>query len=192
MSSQAYIQNRTPTTLGAFGSGFSVPTMSTTERLALGLGAGDFGMAVYDTTLAQEFTWNGTAWTATGAKTGTWVPTLTDSGGGATYTATVLAAQYVTVGGMVFFTASFDVTNAAGVASGNLRVSLPFAASAVQYQPIGVIGSGLAAGATTALAGSANGAYALLYHYAAGVLNSLAPHVQTGSVVSVSGCYIAA
>jgi hypothetical protein len=46
------------------GRGFSFPSTNTTDRLALGLGSGDAGMQVYDTTLQRNFIWTGSAWFA--------------------------------------------------------------------------------------------------------------------------------
>jgi len=40
------------------------PTLSTTARTALSLGAGDNGTMVYDTTLNQFYMWNGNSWIA--------------------------------------------------------------------------------------------------------------------------------
>ena len=57
--------NPTSTTSAVSGNGFAVPRMSTTDRLAIVFGPSDKGMAVYDTTLNNEFTWNGTAWEST-------------------------------------------------------------------------------------------------------------------------------
>lgn len=66
MSAQSFIQNRTEQTLGTFGSGLSFPTMSTTQRLALGLGVQDYGMNVYDVDLQSNFVWTGVAWYSSG------------------------------------------------------------------------------------------------------------------------------
>lgn len=40
------------------------PTLSTTARTALSLGAGDNGTMVFDTTLNQYYQWNGSSWVA--------------------------------------------------------------------------------------------------------------------------------
>lgn len=39
-----------------------IELLTTAERLALGLGAGDAGYSVWDTDLNAKYTWNGTAW----------------------------------------------------------------------------------------------------------------------------------
>lgn len=192
MSAQSFLFNPSERTLATTGDGFSLPTMTTTQRTGLSLTASQLGMSVYDTTLNQQFTWTGAAWIASGARASTWVPTLIDSGGGRTFTATVADARFVSIGGAIIFNASFNVSAASGVASGNLQVLLPVPAIVANFQPLAVVASGLTAGATTALVGSATGTSANLFHYAAGVNNSLATHVQAGSVVSVGGTYIQA
>ena len=192
MSAQSFLFNPSERTLATTGDGFSLPTMTTTQRTGMSLTASQLGMSVYDTTLNQQFTWTGAAWIASGARASTWVPTLIDSGGGRTFTFTVADARFVSIGGAIIFNASFNVSAASGVASGNLQVLLPVPAIVANFQPLAVVASGLAAGATTALVGSATGTSANLFHYAAGVNNSLAPHVQASSVVSVGGTYIQA
>ncbi len=62
MSSQSYIFNPTERTSAAAGDGFSAPRLTTTDRLAITLGANGVGMMVYDTTLNNLFIWNGSAW----------------------------------------------------------------------------------------------------------------------------------
>ena len=192
MSSQSYLFNPTETTAKVAGRGFSFPSTNTTGRLALGLGSGDAGMMVYDADFQQDFLWTGSAWIASGARAGTWAPTLVDSGGGRVFTYTVVDARFVAIGGAVIFNASFNVSAASGAASGNLQVLLPVPAIVANFQPLSVVASGLSAGSTTALTASATGTSANLFHYAAGVNNSLATHVQAGSVVSVGGTYIQA
>jgi hypothetical protein len=64
MSAQSFVFNPRERTLAATGDGFSFPTMSTTQRLTLGLTATDAGMQVYDTTLQRTYLWTGAAWYA--------------------------------------------------------------------------------------------------------------------------------
>lgn len=68
MSAQSFVFNPRERTLAATGDGFSFPTMSTTQRLTLGLTAGDAGMQVYDVTLQSNFVWSGKVWYSSGGE----------------------------------------------------------------------------------------------------------------------------
>lgn len=118
-----------------------------------------------------------------------YVPTLTDSGGGRTYTVTITSARYTEIGNLRWFTVSLSVTNATGVASGSLRLSLPD--SSTYASAICVQADGLAANAKTEIEGAtlAGQAFAELVHYENGSINPLTSHVQTGSTLTVTGVY---
>ena len=62
MSSQSNIFNPTERTSAATGDGFSCPRLTTVGRLAIGFGASDAGMMVYDTTFNNLFIWSGAGW----------------------------------------------------------------------------------------------------------------------------------
>ena len=55
-----------------------------------------------------------------------YTPTITDAGGGATYSATTTSGNYVKVGDQVTVSIFFNVISTTGTPSGELRVSLPF------------------------------------------------------------------
>ena len=118
-----------------------------------------------------------------------YVPTLTDSGGGRTYTVTINSARYTEIGNLRWFTVSLSVTNATGVASGSLRLSLPD--SSTYSAAICVQANGLASNAKTEIEGNAvaGQSYAEIVHYENGSTSSLASHIQTGSSLIVTGVY---
>jgi hypothetical protein len=66
MSDQSQFYNPQPDRMALSGSGFILPRLTTTQRLALTVGANDTGLEVYDTTAGSLYLWNGTAWSAVG------------------------------------------------------------------------------------------------------------------------------
>jgi len=59
----------------------------------------------------------------------TWVPVLTDSGGGRTFTYTVNTARHTSIGFVTTFTADLTIDSVSGAATGDLRITLPDAVS---------------------------------------------------------------
>lgn len=118
-----------------------------------------------------------------------YVPTLTDSGGGRTYTVTITSARYTEIGNLRWFTVSLSVTNATGVASGSLRLSLPD--SSTYAAAVCVQANGLQSNAKTEIEGStvAGQSYAELVHYENGLTSSIASHIQSGSSLIITGVY---
>ena len=122
----------------------------------------------------------------------TWVPTLTDSGGGRTYAITVNTARHTSIGFVSTFTADITVNSVSGSATGDLRLSLP---DPVTYDAALAIWLDNATNqAKTAVIGKAVGgtSYAALYHYETGDSTSLAPHLQATSRILISGTYFTA
>ena len=122
----------------------------------------------------------------------TWVPTLTDSGGGRTYSFTVNTARHTSIGFVSTFTADITVNSVSGSATGDLRISLP---DPVSYDAALAIWLDNATNqAKTAVIGKAVGgtSYAALYHYDNGDSTSLAGHLQATSRLIVSGTYFTA
>ena len=119
----------------------------------------------------------------------TWVPTLTDSGGGRTYAITTNTACHTSIGFVTTFTADITVNSVSGSATGDLRLSLP---DPVTYDAALAIWLDNATNqAKTAVIGKAVGgtSYAALYHYETGDSTSLASHLQATSRILISGTY---
>jgi len=118
-----------------------------------------------------------------------YTPTLTDSGGGATFTGTG-TGQYVYISAnLVWVNAIFTVTAVTGTATGQLYFELPI--SRAYDMTMSVFGDNLAA-ACTAL--SCQGKAFLptqlrIYNLTAGVATSIATHVQVGTILRITGLY---
>jgi hypothetical protein len=122
----------------------------------------------------------------------TWVPTLTDSGGGRTYSFTINTARHTAIGFVATFTVDITVNSVTGSATGDLRISLP---DPVSYDAALAIWLDNATNqAKTAVIGKAVGgtSYAALYHYDNGDSTSLAGHLQATSRIVISGTYFTA
>lgn len=121
----------------------------------------------------------------------TWVPTLTDSGGGRTFTYTVNTARHTSIGFVTTFTADITVNSVSGAATGDLRLSLP---DAVAYDAaLAIWLDNATTQAKTAVIGKAVGgtSYAEIYAYETGDVTSLAGHLQATSRLLISGTYFA-
>lgn len=122
----------------------------------------------------------------------TWVPVLTDSGGGRTFTYTVNTARHTSIGFVTTFTADLTIDSVTGVATGDLRITLP---DAVSYDAaLAIWLDNATTQAKTALIGKAVGgtSYAALYHYETGDITSLAGQLQATSRLLISGTYFTA
>lgn len=118
-----------------------------------------------------------------------YAPTLTDSGGGRTYTYTITSARYTEIGNLRWFSVALLVSNATGSASGDLRLSLPD--SSTYAAAVCVQANSLSSSAKTEIEGNtvAGQSYANLVHYENGSTSSLASHIQAGSSLIVTGVY---
>jgi len=118
-----------------------------------------------------------------------YTPTLTDSGGGRTFTATINTARYTEIGNLRWFTVDLTVTAASGAASGELRVSLP--ATSTYSGSVEIWADNLTASAKTDIQGliPAGAAYAELSHYENGNADSLTAHVQATSRLIITGLF---
>jgi len=121
-----------------------------------------------------------------------WVPTLTDSGGGRTFAFTVNAARHTSIGFVTTFTADITINSVTGTSTGNLRLSLP---DACTYNA--AVSLWLTNGtnqAKTALIGRVIGGtnYCELSAFETGAITSLGGHVQATSRLVVSGVYFTA
>jgi hypothetical protein len=122
----------------------------------------------------------------------TWVPTLTDSGGGRTFEITVNMARHTAIGFIETFTVDLTINSVSGAATGDLRLSLP---DPVTYDAALAIWLDNATNqAKTAVIGKAVGgtSYAALYHYDNGDSTSLAGQLQATSRIVISGTYFTA
>lgn len=122
----------------------------------------------------------------------TWVPTLTDSGGGSTYAITVNMARHTSIGFITTFTCDITVNSISGSATGDLRLSLP---DPVTYDAaLAIWLDNATTQAKTAVIGKAVGgtSYATLYHYDNGDSTSLAGQLQATSRILISGTYFTA
>ena len=122
----------------------------------------------------------------------TWVPTLTDSGGGRTYAITVNAARHTSIGFITTFTCDITVDSVSGSATGNLRLSLPdpvtydaalalWLDNATTQSKTSVIGKAI--GGTT---------HAEIYNFENGDVTNLAGNLQATSRILISGTYFTA
>jgi hypothetical protein len=122
----------------------------------------------------------------------TWVPTLTDSGGGRTFNFTVNTARHTSIGFVSTFTADLTINSVSGSATGNLRLGLP---DPVTYDAAVSIWLDNATNqAKTSVIGKIVGgtSYCELSHYETGDISSLAGHLQATSRIIVSGVYFTA
>lgn len=122
----------------------------------------------------------------------TWVPTLTDSGGGCTFAITVNMARHTAIGFIETFTVDLTINSVSGAATGDLRLSLP---DPVTYDAaLAIWLDNATTQAKTAVIGKAVGgtSYAALYHYENGDSTSLAGQLQATSRIVISGTYFTA
>jgi hypothetical protein len=118
-----------------------------------------------------------------------YVPTLTDAGGGRTFTVTVNTARYTEIGNLRWFTVDLTVTAASGAASGELRLSLP--ATSTYSGSVEFWADNLASAAKTDIQGyiQAGTNYAQLTHYENGDALQLTQHVNATSRLIVTGIF---
>ena len=119
----------------------------------------------------------------------TWVPTLTDSGGGRTFAITTNTARHTSIGFVSTFTADLTVNSVTGSATGNLRLSLP---DPVLYEAAFSVwlDNGTNQAKTAVIARAINGnSYCEISHFENGDANTLADHLQATSRLIVSGTY---
>jgi hypothetical protein len=121
-----------------------------------------------------------------------WVPTLTDSGGGRTFSTTVNTARHTSIGFVSTFTADITINSVTGSATGNLRLSLPDAAT--YDAAVSIWLDNATTQAKTAVIGKIVGgtSYCELSHYETGDISSLAGQLQATSRILVSGVYFTA
>lgn len=129
-----------------------------------------------------------------------YVPTLLDSGGGRTFTASN-SGSYAKNNKLVALTASASVSAASGTASGALRISLPFAcASKTAFQ---VFGDNLALPSNVLQVSSASSvasplmavapagqSYVEIFKLNEGEAENVTQSVQATSTITISGIFI--
>lgn len=116
------------------------------------------------------------------------VPTIFDSGGGRTFTQTINSARVSNIGNLRWFTVDLTILTATGTASGQLRIgTLPFVAA--YAASVSVHGSGFANGAKTSIEASipSGTSYIQIDQFETGEISSLAPHIQAGTRIVVTG-----
>jgi len=119
----------------------------------------------------------------------TWVPTLTDSGGGRTYAITTNTARHTSIGFVTTFTADITVNSVTGSATGNLRLSLPDAVTYAAAASVWLT-NGTNQAKTSVIARLIAGtSYLELSAFETGAATSLAAHLQATSRLIVSGTY---
>lgn len=109
-------------------SGASISMNSLTGRITT-IGASGYTTALTLTSLGdndwitkKQFNDNGVV-----ASEGTFTPTITDGGGGATYSSTIITGKYYKIGKKVFIRVNIQGINTTGTPSGQLRIGgLPF------------------------------------------------------------------
>jgi len=121
-----------------------------------------------------------------------WVPTLTDSGGGRTFSTTVNTARHTSIGFVSTFTADITINSVSGAATGNLRLSLPDPAT--YDAAVSIWLDNATTQAKTAVIGKVVGgtSYCELSVYDTGDISSLAGPLQATSRILVSGVYFTA
>ncbi len=119
----------------------------------------------------------------------TWVPTLTDSGGGRTFAFTINTARHTSIGFVTTFTADLTINSVTGSATGELRLSLPDAST--YDAAVSIWLDNATTQAKTAVIGKVVGgtSYCQLSHYETGDISSLAAQLQATSRILVSGVY---
>jgi hypothetical protein len=119
----------------------------------------------------------------------TWVPTLTDSGGGRTFAFTVNTARHTSIGFVTTFTADLTINSVSGSATGELRLGLPDAST--YDAAVSIWLDNATTQAKTAVIGKVIGgtSYCQLSHYETGDISSLASQLQATSRILVSGVY---
>lgn len=119
----------------------------------------------------------------------TWVPTLTDSGGGRTFAFTINTARHTSIGFVTTFTADLTINSVSGSATGELRLSLPDAST--YDAAVSIWLDNATTQAKTAVIGKVVGgtSYCQLSHYETGDISSLAAQLQATSRILVSGVY---
>jgi len=122
----------------------------------------------------------------------TWVPTLTDSGGGRTYAITTNTARHTSIGFVTTFTADVTVNSVTGSATGQLRLTLP---DSVTYTTAAAVWLTNATNQAKTMiiarvVGGTN--YLELSNFETGTTSSLAGHVQATTRIIVSGVYFTA
>ena len=122
----------------------------------------------------------------------TWVPTLTDSGGGRTFSTTVNTARHTSIGFVSTFTADITINSVSGSATGNLRLSLPDPAT--YDAAVSIWLDNATTQAKTTVIGKVVGgtSYCELSVYETGDISSLAGALQATSRILVSGVYFTA
>ena len=122
----------------------------------------------------------------------TWTPTLTDSGGGRTFSTTVNTARHTSIGFVATFTADITINSVSGSATGNLRLSIPDPAT--YDAAVSIWLDNATTQAKTAVIGKVVGgtSYCELSHYETGDISSLAGQLQATSRILVSGVYFTA
>lgn len=122
----------------------------------------------------------------------TWTPTLTDSGGGRTFSTTVNTARHTSIGFVSTFTTDITINSVSGAATGNLRLSLPDPAT--YDAAVSIWLDNATTQAKTAVIGKIIGgtSYCELSHYETGDISSLAGQLQATSRILVSGVYFTA
>jgi hypothetical protein len=119
----------------------------------------------------------------------TWVPTLTDSGGGRTFAFTINTARHTSIGFITTFTADLTINSVAGSATGELRLSLPDAST--YDAAVSIWLDNATTQAKTAVIGKVVGgtSYCELSVYDTGDISSLAGPLQANSRILISGVY---
>jgi len=119
----------------------------------------------------------------------TWVPTLTDSGGGRTFAFTINTARHTSIGFVTTFTADLTINSVSGSATGELRLGLPDAST--YDAAVSIWLDNATTQAKTAVIGKVVGgtSYCELSVYDTGDISSLAGRLQANSRILISGVY---
>lgn len=194
MSSQSYFFNPADDRMSCAGSGLQLPRLTTTQRLALTVGANDAGLQVFDLTAGVVYFWTGSAWSTTTSPTyseGTWTANFVGVGG--SFTVTPATGTYERIGMQVHASGLWLVDGIVGVPTGSLRITgLPFPIGPGFYSAASVWSDNLLNPAKTQIMGivsDTDPSAVVVSHYENGDVNPLCPHIQLGSLIGLSVTY---
>ena len=186
-SASSQIQN----VLKVTGDGVEIPKLTTIQRLALSLGSSDSGIMTFDSTIGSMFIWDGTAWDPlVGYTQGTWTPAFTPATGTITLNPANASGVWSRIGNTVTVVGHFIVQSVSSPTGLLSITNLPFSIASGFESAAAITGFGFSAGAITSIVATMSGTAIQCYHYQAGALNGLSPHVIASTNLYVSGTYI--
>ena len=195
MSSQAFIFNPREDRLAAAGVGFQTPRLTSAQRTALTVTAGDAGLMLFDLTLAAPFVWTGVAWQQLGSGSipyleGTFTATFLADTGSITLDPLARTGSWSRIGNQVTVVGHFTVQSVSSPTGLLVIDNLPYPVTAGYDGAATVSVTGLNNGARTAISAQIAGNGIKVWHYDSGSLLDLADKVLPLSEWHVSATYL--